>query len=115
MNGWTSEIAAVIVDINVNDTQSTLQADICQEKDCAKLIIFVEQHELFDYCICTHTLEDLYNPFLALNYMSRIAKAGVITMPTMTDELSPVQSLNWSGYIHHRWIFEFLDEEIYNS
>ena len=113
VNGWTSEIADVIVDINVSDTQSTLQADICQEKDYAKLISFVEQHGLFDYCICTHTLEDLYNPFLALNYMPRIAKAGVITMPTMTDELSPVQSLSWSGYIHHRWIFEFLDEKIF--
>ena len=29
VNGWTSKFADVIVDINVNDTQSTLQADIC--------------------------------------------------------------------------------------
>jgi hypothetical protein len=103
----------MIVDINVSDTQLTLKADICQEKDYAKIISFVELHGLFDYCICTHTLEDLYNPFPALNYMPRIALAGVITMPTMTDELSPVQSLRWNGYIHHRWIFEFLDEKIF--
>jgi hypothetical protein len=113
VNGWTSEIADMIVDINVSDTQLTLKADICQEKDYAKIISFVELHGLFDYCICTHTLEDLYNPFPALNYMPRIALAGVITMPTMTDELSPVQSLRWNGYIHHRWIFEFLDEKIF--
>ncbi len=113
VNGWTSEIADMIVDINVSDTQSTLKADICQEKDYAKIINFVELHGLFDYCICTHTLEDLYNPFPALNYMPRIALAGVITMPAMMDELSPVQSLRWNGYIHHRWIFEFLDEKIF--
>ncbi len=113
LNGWTSEIADIIVDINASDTETTLKADICQEKDFVKILNFVELHGLFDYCICTHTLEDLYNPFPALNYMPRIALAGVITMPTMTDELSPVQSLSWNGYIHHRWIFEFLDDKIF--
>ena len=32
VNGWTSEIADMIVDINVSDTQSTLKADIVKKK-----------------------------------------------------------------------------------
>lgn len=113
LNGWSADIANLIVDINVPDSPSTLQMDICDESNYKKIVNFVEANGLFDYCICTHTLEDLYNPFLPLKYMPRIAHAGVITMPTITDELSPVQSLSWNGYIHHRWMFDFLDGKIF--
>ncbi len=74
---------------------------------------YVIENGMFDYCICTHTLEDLYNPFPALNNMPKLAHAGVITMPSMADELSPVQNLAWNGYIHHRWIFDYLDGNIF--
>ena len=113
VKSWTSEIADLIVDINVEDSKNTLKADICNELDHEKLINYVKENGMFDYCICTHTLEDLYNPFPALNNMPKLAHAGVITMPSMVDELSPVQNLAWNGYLHHRWIFDYLDGNIF--
>ena len=113
VNGWTKDIADLVVDINVDDSAKTLQADICNENDYEKILAYVRVNGLFDYCICTHTLEDLYNPFPALKSMPKFARAGVITMPSMTDELSPVQNLAWNGYFHHRWMYEYLDGSIY--
>jgi hypothetical protein len=113
VNGWTRDIVDVVVDIRVEDTAKTLQVDICNEQDYGKILDYVQANGIFDYCICTHTLEDLYNPFPALINMPKFAKAGVITMPSMTDELSPVQNLAWNGYLHHRWMYEYLDGRIY--
>ena len=112
VNGWTKDIADLVVDINVEDTDKTLKADICNELDYEKILSYVKANGIFDYCICTHTLEDLYNPFPALKNMPKFALGGVITMPSMTDELSPVQNLAWNGYFHHRWMYEYLDESI---
>jgi hypothetical protein len=113
VNGWTKDIADLVVDINVEDTDKTLKADICNELDYEKILSYVKANGIFDYCICTHTLEDLYNPFPALKNMPKFALGGVITMPSMTDELSPVQNLAWNGYFHHRWMYEYLDESIF--
>jgi len=35
----------------------------------------------FEVCVCTHTLEDLYNPFLAMDEMQRVAGRGYIETP----------------------------------
>ncbi len=33
-------------------------------------------------------------------------------MPSIVAELSPVQSLAWRGYLHHRWIYDFRGDKI---
>jgi hypothetical protein len=69
----------------------------------------------FDFCLCTHTLEDLYNPFLVLSEMQRVAKRGLIVTPSMghdmvythvdiTDWLTGVRRL--PGEAHHKWFFQ---------
>jgi len=66
----------------------------------------------FDFCLCTHTIEDLSNPFLLLNEMSRIAKHGYITTPSMGKDMvfSHLDYTNWltgarrvPGDGHHKW------------
>lgn len=111
-NGWTREIADFIADIGVSDTDKTKRVDLCDPADFNKLLAYVEKHGKFDYAICTHTLEDIYNPFLALENLPKIAKRGIITMPSIVAELSPVQSLGWRGYLHHRWIYDFRENKI---
>lgn len=69
----------------------------------------------FDFCLCTHTLEDLYNPFLVMSEMQRVAKRGLIVTPSMgrdmtfthvdiTDWLTGVRRL--PGEAHHKWFFQ---------
>src|SRR3989304_7536345 len=37
----------------------------------------------FDFCICSHTLEDLSSPFLIIDEMARGSKKGLIITPSM--------------------------------
>jgi len=109
--GWTSRFAEMIVDFNSPISSKTMCLDICEEDSWQQLIAHVNTVGMYDYAICTHTLEDVYNPFLALKYLPKIAHCGVFTMPSITTELSrgEIENEGWIGYIHHRWIFDSID------
>lgn len=68
----------------------------------------------FDFCLCTHTLEDLPYPFLAIDEMSRVAKKGYIATPSFGKDItfSHINFTNWGtgtrrvpGLAHHKWLF----------
>ena len=111
-NSWTRDIADMVVDINAVDSERSLKLDICKPKEWDRLLDMVSLSGPYDYAICTHTLEDIYNPFTALEYLPRIAHAGIITMPSIRTELSRIESRQWVGYIHHRWLFDLVDQEM---
>lgn len=84
-----------------------VQLDITKEK-----LPFKDNE--FDFCLCTHTLEDLYNPFLLLNEMSRVSKRGYISTPSMGKDMeySHYNLTDWKtgprrvpGIGHHKWFF----------
>jgi hypothetical protein len=61
----------------------------------------------FDFVYCRHVLEDLYNPFLIVAEMSRVAKAGYIETPSPLAEICrgiDGNSPPWRGYHHHRFL-----------
>ena len=108
---WTGDIADVIVDLN-----STRQEDFCFNIsnwwEWQPLLDHVNSQGKFDYAICTHTLEDLRDPCVTLHYLPQIAVQGVITVPTVEVEMSRIENLQWLGYIHHRYMFDFVDGSI---
>jgi ubiquinone/menaquinone biosynthesis C-methylase UbiE len=68
----------------------------------------------FDICLCSHTLEDLYNPFLVIKEMVRVAKRGLIITPSMGQDMvfSHYDLCDWltgtrrtPGQSHHKWFF----------
>ncbi|HLD89757.1 hypothetical protein A2422_02315 [Candidatus Woesebacteria bacterium RIFOXYC1_FULL_31_51] len=76
--------------------------------------IFPFEDNEFDFCICTHTIEDLLYPFLALKEMSRVAKRGYLVTPSFGNDIifSHVDITNWltgirrvPGISHHKWLF----------
>jgi len=113
--GWTSIFADMIVDFNSPISSKTMSLDICEEDSWQQLISHVNTTGMYDYAICTHTLEDVYNPFLALKYLPKIAHCGVFTMPSINTELcrGKVENEGWIGYIHHRWIFDSIDGKMF--
>ena len=78
---------------NINDYESW-----------AQIFQYVEEHGKFDFCNCTHTLEDLAYPEAALKYMPRVAKAGFIAVPSKYWELD--RRTLFRGGVHHRWVFD---------
>lgn len=103
VNGWSAPIVDTIVDINSGP--KVISVDICNHESWEKVLTLVEQRGKFEFSICTHTLEDVYDPFITLDMLPRIAKRGIITAPSIRTELSNVESSFWLGYIHHRWVF----------
>ena len=60
----------------------------------------------FDFVYCRHVLEDLYNPFLLLDEMSRVANSGYLETPSPLSEICKNidggdSNLPWRGYQHH--------------
>lgn len=72
----------------------------------------------FDFCLCTHTIEDLTTPFLVLSEMSRVAKRGYIATPSMGKDME-FGSIDMTNYLsgpvrfpgigHHKWFYQNLD------
>ncbi len=95
---WPSKLAA----------KHFVQRDICRQALPFK-------NKEFDVCLCTHTLEDLYNPFLVMDEMSRVARRGYIATPSRGKdmEFSHYNLTDWltgarrqPGLSHHHWFFE---------
>ena len=111
--GWSKQVANLIVDIQSPASETTIPLDICMPWAWDQLQALVEiRGEKFDYAICTHTLEDIYDPIITLRRLSWIAHKGIITMPSLRTELSHVENASWLGYIHHRWIFDQVDQKM---
>ena len=81
--------------------------DICK-KDSWESI----KNKEFDYVVCTHTLEDVRDPYFVIEQIQRVGKAGYIAVPSKTRELQFCRSYFHIGYAHHRWIFSILDKKL---
>ena len=76
----------------------------------------------FDFCLCTHTIEDLNWPFMVLDEMARVSKRGLITTPSRGEDMvfTPFDITNWMtggrrspGIAHHKWFFEKRGKTLY--
>ena len=101
---WSSSVTDMVIDINAHGP-GAMNLDICNYESWKELESMVAVTGKFNYSICTHTLEDLYDPIITLKKLPKIAERGIITMPSILTELSNIESSRWLGYIHHRWIF----------
>lgn len=88
-------------------TKNFVRLDITKEKLPFK-------NNEFDFVICTHTLEDLYNPFMIIEEMSRVGKRGYIATPSFGKDIeySHYNLTDWftggrrvPGFAHHKWLF----------
>ena len=72
----------------------------------------------FDFSICSHMLEDCYDPFIVMNQLSRVSKAGYIEVPRAWIETTKwivYKSKNIKGYAHHIWMVDvFTPSELDN-
>lgn len=102
---WVGQYADYIVDLQPNFEAS----------NSGKKVILGDGHldetwsefgdDFFDFCICTHTLEDVRDPSSIARHLSRVAKAGFVAVPNRHQEFAHHQSPLWRGNLHHRWIF----------
>jgi hypothetical protein len=131
VEGWSSQIVNAIIDFNEPvkhiDNIKHFKSDITHPNGWIEILDYVEKNGKFDFCICTHTLEDIMNPGYVCEQISKIAKKGYIAVPSKYRELSKfeayytipgklrnstqVEYVGHRGYMHHRWIFTIKDNE----
>ena len=113
VGGWSKDVVDVIVDLNPMTFYSgdikIFKCNITVDKEWEEIEKYVEEHGKFDFSICAHTLEDINNPLLVCQKLEKISNAGYIAVPSKYRELSYIESPNYRGHIHHRWIFDFVD------
>ena len=132
MVGWSRNHIDAIVDfndppININPNILHFKIDVTHSDSYVELMNYVKKNGKFDFCICTHLLEDIINPGLVCEKMSDISHSGYIAFPSKFRELARFEG-DYRGYIHHRWIFtiesgrlvgypkiSYIESEVFNS
>jgi hypothetical protein len=114
LGGWSTPYVDAIVDFNepVNQYQhiTHFKCDITHPDSWNDIIKYCNENGKFDFCICTHTLEDIMNPSYVCEQIAKISSNGYIAVPSKYRELSRFEhSSGYRGYIHHRWIFDIID------
>lgn len=108
---WSYNLIDYAVDLNdfSHERIKSFKINLNFETQWEEIFEYVEKNGKFDFCICSHTLEDLALPSVTLKNMPKIAKEGYISVPSRFVELKRVMNQPWLGYLHHRWIFTFIN------
>jgi hypothetical protein len=90
-----------------HDSPERYAADTWLQLDACGPAPWPFEDGMFDFAICSHTLEDVRDPIGVCAEMMRVSKAGYIETPAAVIELTRgIQSPLWCGWDHHRWLVE---------
>lgn len=104
-NNWSSKFTTHYIDINQSDPNKIFfKGDANLPFIWAEIEKDVELNGKFDFSVCTHTLEDLINPYYICIMLEKYSNEGFIAVPSKYQELTRKEGL-YRGYIHHRYIF----------
>jgi hypothetical protein len=76
------------------------------------LLNYVEENGKFDFSICSHTLEDIFNPLDLISLLEIISYRGFIAMPSKYDEFSFLFENKYRGNAHHKQFFDVVDNKL---
>jgi hypothetical protein len=78
----------------------------------SELLTFVEENGKFDFSICSHTLEDIFNPLDVISLLEKISQAGFVAIPSKYDEFLFLYENPYRGNAHHKQFFDFVNGEL---
>jgi hypothetical protein len=95
-----------------NDGISFFKIDFENKDSWDELISFVELNGKFDFSICSHTLEDVFNPLDLIFLLEKISNSGFVAVPSKYDEFSFLYNNPYRGNAHHKQFFDFVGDEL---
>lgn len=102
---WSAEVLDAAIDIfPCPAARVNFSGDLNDPRSWMPLLDYCQRHGKFSFCICSHVLEDLSYPQIALEFMPQVAERGFIAMPSIWSELKHNSGNPFKGAIHHRWI-----------
>jgi hypothetical protein len=114
MDYWSYPECKVVADAYPVKKEDVLYFKInLEDKDDWKDIReYVEKNGKFDYSICSHTLEDVFNPIELCEILSTISKRGYIAVPSKFNEFKKLFQNKYRGNAHHKQFFDVTNEEL---
>ena len=111
-NPWSAEVLDAVFDMSPTAVAPLhFQGNLNDVRAWDQVLSHVARHGRFSYCICSHTLEDLAYPAVALEMLPRVAEAGYVSVPSRyLESLRPEGP--YKGFIHHRWVLDTFGEEL---
>jgi hypothetical protein len=73
---------------------------------------YIEINGKFDFSICSHTMEDVFNPIDLSNILSKISHRGYVAVPSKFDEFSKLYNNKYRGNAHHKQFFDIVDKKL---
>lgn len=78
----------------------------------SELINYTNKNGKFDFSICSHTLEDIFNPFELIELLQLISYRGFIAIPSKYDELTKLYNNKYRGNAHHKQFFDMVENNL---
>jgi hypothetical protein len=66
----------------------------------------------FDFCVCSHLLEDIRDPVFVLGKIRDTFRHGYIVVPNKHVEFGSIEPIHYVGYGYHRWIYTLVGGEL---
>jgi hypothetical protein len=76
------------------------------------LLSYVEINGKFDFSICSHTLEDVFNPLDLIQLLKQISNSGFVAIPSKYDEFLFLYENTYRGNAHHKQFFDIIINEL---
>jgi hypothetical protein len=112
VNTWSSKYVTHYADINKADSDKIFfQGDINIPDVWEEIENDVIQNGKFDFCISSHTFEDIVNPYFISKMIEKYCEKGFIAVPSKYQEMRKHIDGDYRGYIHHRYIFNIEGDE----
>jgi hypothetical protein len=82
------------------------------EEDRNMFLKHIEINGKFDFSICSHTIEDIFNPIDAIKFLVKISKKGYLSIPSKYNEFKKLYDNKYRGNAHHKQFFDVKDDKI---
>jgi hypothetical protein len=114
INSWSYPECKTYIDaISPKYNDITLhQVNLENEDDRNKVLDYVNQNGKFDFSICSHTIEDIFNPIDVIKFLTKISKKGYIAIPSKFNEFKHLYGNAYRGNGHHKQFLDVKDNKI---
>lgn len=94
------------------NTSKLFKLNLESDSSLSTFLPYIEDHGKFDFSICSHTLEDLFDPTRLIKFLTTISKAGFIAVPSKYNEFKYLYGHAYRGNAHHKQFFDVKDNKL---
>lgn len=111
---WSYPECKIVADAYPVEEKDVLyfELNIEDSSSWSSIYNYVDKNGKFDFSICSHTMEDVFNPIELASHLSKISNKGYIAVPSKFDEFTKLYNNTYRGNAHHKQLFDIINNEI---